>query len=106
METNQPVPTTSAAASLRKVSFKDTQDLSPQELGSRIEMVEAGLKILEAEFKHKALKDSLMTAKLREDIDYMTNVRNEDRIVLTGLTAAPPPQRKSKKIRLPGFEKL
>jgi hypothetical protein len=40
-----------------------------------------------------------MTAKLREDIDFMTNVRNEDRIVLTGLTATtPPPQKQEEKV--------
>ena len=40
-----------------------------------------------------------MTAKLREDIDFMTNVKNEDRIVLTGLTAtSPPPQKQEDKI--------
>ena len=100
METNQPnTANNSAATTLRKVSFKDTQDPSTQELGSRIERVEAGLKKLEAEFKLKAWKDSLMTAKLREDIDFMTNVRNEDRIVLTGLTATtPPPQKQEERV--------
>ena len=61
METNQPnTANNSAATNLRKVSFKDTQDPNTQELGSRIERVEAGLKKLEAEFKLKAWKDSVV----------------------------------------------
>ena len=101
METNQSTSTSTnrAATALRKVSFKSIRDLNPQELTSRIEAVESGLMKLEAEFKLKAWKDSLMTAKLREDIDFMTNVRNEDRIVLTGLTATtPPPQKQEEKV--------
>ena len=100
METNQTATTSNAATTnLRKVSFRDTQNLDQQELGTRIERVEAGLKKLESEFKLKAWRDSLMTAKLREDIDFMTNVRNEDRIVLTGLTATtPPPQKQEEKV--------
>jgi hypothetical protein len=99
METNQPISTNATSSNKRKVSFRDNQAKTSQEIGSRLEMVEAGLKKLEAEFKLKAWKDSLMTAKLREDIDFMTNVKNEDRIVLTGLTATtPPPQKQEEKI--------
>ena len=40
-----------------------------------------------------------MTTKMREDVDFMTNIRNEDRIVLTGLTATkPPPQNQEEKV--------
>ena len=99
METNQTATASGSSTSIRKVSFRDNKEQSSQELGSRLERVEAGLKKLETEFKLKAWKDSLMTAKLREDIDFMTNVKNEDRIVLTGLTAtSPPPQKQEDKI--------
>ena len=43
-----------------------------------MEGVEKGLKKHENEFKVKIWKDSLMTAKLREDVDFMTNFKNED----------------------------
>ena len=91
METNQAAPNIEARTSIRKIPLKDMQEQSSKDLGPRLEMVEKGLMKLEAEFKIRAWKDSLMTAKLREDVDFMTNVRNEDRIVLTGLTATTPP---------------
>jgi hypothetical protein len=91
METNQIAPTIDSRTSVRTIPLQAVQDQSSKELGPRIERVELGLKKLEAEFKLKAWKDCLMTAKLREDVDFMTNVKNEDRIVLTGLTATTPP---------------
>ena len=75
----------------RKITFR-TQEANGQETREpRLDTVEKGLTRLENAFKTKAWKDNLMTAKLREDLDFMMNVKNEDRIVLTGLTSTTPP---------------
>ena len=101
METNAPVASETTKKTDRKVSFKLGQSsVSPQnDLIPRLEAVEKGLQRLENAFQTKPWKDSLMTAKLREDLDFMTNVKNEDRIIVTGLTSTvPPPQNHDEKI--------
>ena len=100
METNaQEEPIPEKKKEEKKSTFIPIALQSPQNLGSRLDMVEKGLKKLENEFKIKSWKDSLMTAKLREDLDFMTNVKNEDRVILTGLTSTtPPPQNKDEKV--------
>ena len=102
METNAPEAEKTKKTSNRKVSFKinqSTTDSTPSDIIPRLVAVEKGLEKLENAFQIKAWKDSLMTAKLREDLDFMTNVRNEDRIILTGLTSnTPPPQNHEDKI--------
>ena len=101
METNAPVVSETKKKTDRKISFKLDQPSVPTQnnLLPRLEAVEKGLQKLENAFQTKSWKDSLMTAKLREDLDFMTNVRNEDRIIVTGLTSAvPPPQNHDEKI--------
>ena len=101
METNAPVVSETKKKTDRKISFKLDQPSVPtqNDLLPRLEAVEKGLQKLENAFQTKSWKDSLMTAKLREDLDFMTNVRNEDRIIVTGLTSTvPPPQNHDEKI--------
>ena len=103
METNAPVASGSEnkTSFKRKVSFKIDQQTAttPNDIIPRLEAVERGLQKLENAFQTKSWRDCLMTAKLREDLDFMTNVKNEDRIILTGLTSkTPPPQNHDEKI--------
>ena len=82
----------------RKISFRSQETKGQEVREPRLDTVEKGLTRLENSFKTKAWKDNLMTAKLREDLDFMMNVKNEYRIVLTGLTSTtPPPQNQDEK---------
>ena len=107
METEEPTVEVKKKKESRRVTFKTNQPTiqlqttpeMPTGLEPRMNVVERNLKKLESDFKTKSWKDSLMMAKLREDFDFMTNVRNEDRVILTGLTSTtPPPQNKDEKI--------
>ena len=97
METETPQEETTTTQE-RRSTFRIAIPQENQRLETRVEGVERGLKKLESEFKANAWRNCLMTAKLREDQDFMTNVKNEDRVILTGLTAkTPPPINKSER---------
>ena len=57
------------------------------EVEKEIERLNRELKIKEREAMERRLQDSLVTARIREEIDFMANVNKEDRIVITGLTS-------------------
>jgi hypothetical protein len=47
--------------------------------------------MMEAEAKDRRSNDNLLFARMREELDTMSNKNKEDRVVLTGITSATPP---------------
>ena len=65
-----------------------------------IERLNKELIIKEREAMERRLQDSLVTARIREEIDFIANVNKEDRFVMTGLTSkVPMPAQGEEKIR-------
>ena len=63
----------------------------------RIEVVEKEIGKLNKDLKEKEkeiigrrLQDSLVTARIREELDYISNSKKEDKIIITGLTSKTP----------------
>jgi hypothetical protein len=60
----------------------------------RISMVEKEISELNTELKNREgvmverkIQDSLVTARIREELDYISNAKKEDKIIITGLTS-------------------
>jgi hypothetical protein len=64
--------------------------MDSSKLAKRIEAVERDIERLRNKLVEQRLQDSLVTARIREEIDFITNAKKEDRIIITGLTSKTP----------------
>ena len=48
------------------------------------------LQLRNKDIMDRRLQDSLVTARIREEIDFMSNVKKEDKMIITGLTSKSP----------------
>ena len=62
----------------------------PDWIAKRIDTVEREIGRLNKELRERNVQDSIVTARIREEIDFMANVRKEDRIIITGLNSKIP----------------
>ena len=69
---------------------------------NRITAVEKEIERLNEDLANRRLQDSMVTARLREEVDYAANSKKEDHIIITGLTSkdSMPQQPEEKKIWL------
>jgi hypothetical protein len=49
--------------------------------------VERELERLNEDLSNRRLQDCMVTARLREEVDHLANIRKEDHIIITGLTS-------------------
>ena len=54
---------------------------------NRIKAVEKELERLNEDLLNRRLQDSMVTARLREELDHAANIKKEDHIIITGLTS-------------------
>ena len=62
----------------------------PEHLSKRISVVELDIANLKNDLIRRRIDDSLVTARIREELDFFSNARKEDRIVISGLTSRIP----------------
>ena len=62
----------------------------PKWIAERIKTVEKEIGRLNRDLLERRLQDSLVTARMREEIDYIANVKKEDKIIITGLSSKVP----------------
>ena len=62
----------------------------PNQLTKRISVVELEIANLKDDIKRRKIDDSLVTSRIREELDFFSNTRKEDRIVVSGLTSRVP----------------
>jgi hypothetical protein len=63
------------------------------DLGDRITKVETGLQKLGMDIEARRFGDSLVSARMREELDAITNINKEDRLIITGMiNKVPMPQ--------------
>ena len=63
---------------------------TPNQITKRISVVESEIANLKEGIKRRRIDDSLVTSRIREELDFLSNVRKEDRIVVSGLTSRTP----------------
>ena len=61
--------------------------LTGETIKNRITAVERELDRLNEDLSNRRLQDSMVTARLREEMDHGANIRKEDHIIITGLTS-------------------
>ncbi len=59
-------------------------------IAKRIDTVEREIVRLNRELRERNLQDSIVTARIREEIDFMANIKKEDRMIITGLNSKIP----------------
>ena len=62
----------------------------PNQLTKRISVVELEIANLKDDIKRRKIDDSLVTSRIREELDFFSNTRKEDRIIVSGLTSRVP----------------
>ena len=72
------------------IDLVDDGKMDSSKLAKRIESVEKDIYRLRNELVERRLQDSLVTARIREEIDFMANAKKEDRLIITGLTSKTP----------------
>ena len=68
---------------------KDTKD-SKEKIGKRITLVEREVANLKEDILRRREEDCLVTARIREELDFLSNTKKQDRIVITGLSSRIP----------------
>ena len=76
---------------------KNPQTKEANQIASRIDTIEKEIGKLNRELQEqnkdiheRRLHDSLVTARIREEIDFIANMKKEDKIIITGLTSKIP----------------
>ncbi len=64
--------------------------MDPKKLEERISSVEKELETLTENIRKRRVQDSMVTARVREEIDFNANIKKEDRIIITGLSSNTP----------------
>jgi hypothetical protein len=64
--------------------------MKPTQIGNRIAMIETDLAKLRDDITTRRIQDSLVTARIREELDFTANIRKEDKMIITGLTSKVP----------------
>ena len=59
-------------------------------LGKRVMMVEREVERMKEDIKTRRFHDSLLTARIREELDAISNEKKEDRLIITGLSNSTP----------------
>jgi hypothetical protein len=63
------------------------------DLGERVAKMEMGLQKLGSDIEARRFADSLVSARMREELDTITNINKEDRLIITGMNnKVPMPQ--------------
>ena len=62
----------------------------PTQFSKRITTVELEIANLKDDIIRRRTEDSLVTARIREELDFLSNTKKEDRIIVTGLTSKSP----------------
>jgi hypothetical protein len=62
----------------------------PEQLSKGISVVELEIANLKDDIIRRRIDDSLVTARIREELDFFSNARKEERIVISGLTSRIP----------------
>ena len=70
-------------------SSKVSED-TKSKIGKRITLVEREVANLKEDILRRRENDCLVTARIREELDFQSNTKKEDRIVITGLTSKIP----------------
>jgi CO dehydrogenase nickel-insertion accessory protein CooC1 len=60
------------------------------DLARRIKTVEGEIDQLRNNLYKRQLQDSMVTARIRKELDFQANIKKEDRIIMTGLTSKTP----------------
>ena len=60
------------------------------DLAIRIKTVEGEIDQLRDNLYKRQIQDSMVTARIREELDFQANIKKEDRIIMTGLTSKTP----------------
>jgi hypothetical protein len=60
------------------------------DLARRIKTVEGEIDQLRNNLYKRQLQDSMVTARIREELDFQANIKKEDRIIMTGVTSKTP----------------
>ena len=60
------------------------------ELGYRLTRLEIKVDNMGTDIENRRFHDSLVTARIRDELDAMTNINKEDRIIITGMTNKTP----------------
>jgi hypothetical protein len=66
------------------------QTNDPKLIAEKIITVEKEIGRLKKDLLERRIQDSLVTARIREEIDFIANVKKEDRIIITGLSSKVP----------------
>ena len=61
--------------------------VKPEQIAKRISVVESEIANMRDGIARRRIDDSLVTARIREELDFFTNMRKEDRVVISGLTS-------------------
>ena len=69
-----------------KTAEKEGKNNSKTSLDKRMSTLEREVGKIKEDLKEKRFHDSMVTARIREELDWIINEKKEDRIVLTGLT--------------------
>jgi hypothetical protein len=64
--------------------------MDPKKLEERIIRVEKEIENLTENIRKRRVQDSMVTARVREELDFNANIKKEDRIIMTGLTCKTP----------------
>jgi hypothetical protein len=55
------------------------------DLGDRVTKLEMKVHIMDSDMETRRLNDSLVSARIREELDTITNTNKEDRLIITGM---------------------
>ncbi len=64
--------------------------MKPAQLGNKILMIEIEIAELRDDIETRRIQDSLVTARIREELDFSSNIRKEDKLIFTELTSKVP----------------
>ena len=64
--------------------------MDPKKLEEKLTSVERKLEKLTEDIRKRRINDSMVMARVREEIDFNANIKKEDRLIMTGLTSATP----------------
>jgi hypothetical protein len=73
-----------------EVDVKMDEENEKDWVAKRIDTVEKEIRRLNKELGARNLQDSIVTAWIREEIDFMANVKKKDRMIITGLNSKIP----------------
>jgi hypothetical protein len=73
-----------------EIPAKDSSLERSAKLGKRVMMVEKEVELMKMDIKTRRFHDSLLMARIREELDAISNEKKEDRLIITGLSNGTP----------------